>query len=490
MHAISPSVECRPTGMRGCTLLLLIPTIAFLALAYFLARSLALLFVLAALLALMVLLTAAVERHVSGSVVAADEWGLKQHPGGPTTSLAWEAVTDYYEAPLRSNGSRGSMLVVEGAEAVVRITPSWSNADAFRRVVRQRAVNARPRDWGRLGYRELDERPREFTYPREASCGPSRLVYVIPVSFLVSTIWVFAARGPAIIRDLGWPTGILQLAVVGGMVNSIGALCLFLRPLQHSRCRRQGQQITAAADGLSYRDGVREIQIRWDEIVAHGQEVVPGPLESYRYVVRTHRDEFDYAHTLENAWLLDRFLELYAPPNTRLKAQPSDRIGGPGAGWSSGVEGVGERIFTYRTRTNRAALAFLATLILIIVAAPALRGTLSPSPTTWIGDLSLLLFLGYAAWRYSAGGIRLDERGLTEHSVCGDIRILWSQVEYYGPQSENGSPFLSVKGGSRKVGFYLGIADLEVLLREIAARSTNATTRRWNLDGEARSKGV
>lgn len=489
MHDSPPILTCRTPARREFVWIFVLFGVALLVAACFAAPPINLAcLAFAAFCQVLALLVGALDFCLRSTVMAND-WGLKQRYLGRTVSIAWEAVTDYFEELSLSQRDGRWALVVEGSGKSIRLSPRWSNSDAFRQLVSERATNARARDWGRLGYRDLDERPQEFAYMEEVPRAMIWVCWVFAAVMCLWSGWTVVVRGPGIVRDMGWPLGLSFLALIVCIYNSVGMVALLFQSLSRKQSRRKNQRIEATVTGLRFRDDGQDISIRWDEIVSHGMEVVPGRVESYRYIVRSRPAEFDYSSRLKRAWLLRRLLEQYAPPQTRRDADRSDLIGGPSAGWSSGVVGVGERIFTYRTRTNRAVLAFVAAHGLAPLTAQVLRGGFSPSPSTWVGYLPFLLLLVYLFWRYRSGGIRLDHQGLTEHSVRGDIRILWSDVECYDPETEKRSLFAWVKGGGRKLGFCLGIADASVLMREIATRSTHATTRGWTADLSDSTKG-
>lgn len=421
--------------------------------------------------------------------VIADAVGLRWRSIGRWRSAAWNEVTDYYEQGLPGKNSR--RLLVETRAGRLALSRDLDQWEALRDVVAARALRARARGWSEKGTRPEDDWPRVFSY----DTVDSRLLPALLVVFLGAAIWgavcLAIPETVELARDLGWPLALtagslLALLFVGAPLACIGVLL----PVLADTRRRQAQTLTADLEGLRFRGPEGELAVRWEEVREYFDAPATGWIKgSGPAVVITARGHFSFRHTIRNAVQLRTIIQRYATSagTKEWRGPAAERLGDEAACWTGRSVGVGQRVFHYRTRTNRALLAFAGAHWFALVLSAAigpLHEHLASEPG-WVLGPSALLSVGmlWLLWRYRSAAILLDERGITQRAWNGDRFLAWADVEAISTSGSETFQFGNVVGRGNRLRFWLTISDLEELLDTISLRAPAAHRSSWRASG-------
>jgi hypothetical protein len=282
----------------------------------------------------------------------------------------------------------------------------------------------------------------------------------------------------------GWPLALT--AIVGAAVISLSLLGTYLiaGAGEGARRRRAAERIRVDAGSVTFSSRASRLRARWEEVRAAFVDANTRGIGS-RFVVVTERGTFDFAPAIRDAALLR---EIIARRATRVD-QPwrvirdLETLGGDRARWSGGCPGVGQRVFHYRTRTNRALLWLLTCLagcpfLVFGLYRAGLASTEEPRLLLILG-VPLLILTSWTIWRYFAASIRVDHCGITQYTALGRRRLTWSEIEGFAAVGEDTFTFAQVSGGRRRLRFWLGLAEPDALKSEIARRAVNARARGW-----------
>jgi hypothetical protein len=418
--------------------------------------------------------------------VVVDSRGLRWRGLGGWTAVAWSEVSDYYDRPISHDSVR---MVVETPRAAL----SWvaqvrsPAVQSLRRLIEQRATSAAVSTWAILGTRPNEPRSLTFEY------RPSDIRTMAFIHWTCGIGWMammISLTGPAAIRRLpetlgqmGWLLGVLGAVVLIGFSLSLPAMAypalLALRETQ----RRRHQRLRAEARGLVFVDGSRRLEAAWDEVLDYFIASFPGITAASRYVVITRSGTFDFTPHLHDAAILRRMIAHYAKNTSGADWQPrtDEVLGGNSLRWTRSPHGDRERVYHYRTRTNRAVLCLPAAIILMRALIPALlrQASLEPPPNgdaVWFAGIIGVPTL-YGWWRYLAASVRVSSRGIAQLTPFGRRFIPWADVLEYR-QPGDGST-ITVVGARGRIQFWTGIADIEELKEEIALRAINSRNKGW-----------
>jgi len=417
--------------------------------------------------------------------VIADEFGLRWRSIGRWRHAQWEEITDYYERGLPDKSSR--RRIVETSAGKLDLSAELDRRDALYATIAARAVCARARSWGERGIRPEDDWPRTFRYDTPDSWFLPWLLGGYLAGAVAVTVLLAIPKTLEFAHDLGWPlalcAGLLMATVFTGMPMT---MALALVPVLTETQRRNGQTLSADLQGLQYRSPQGEIRVRWDEV----QEYYFGPSTGWikgqgPAVVVTSGGTFDFLHTLQDARQLRAIIQHYATHAATQEwcGDEHERLGGEKACWTGGSAGVGQRVYHYRTRMNRALLglpgAYWLAWVVSTVVGP-LRDRLVTGPAVVLGPgIVLTAAMLWLIWRYHQAAVLVDERGITQRAWNGARFIAWTEVEDVSIRGEEGFRFGTVAGGGRRVRFWLGIADVDELLDTLARYAPGARRMRW-----------
>ena len=402
--------------------------------------------------------------------IVADEHGLRWRGVGRERTAAWADVSDFYERRLPS---RKAQCVIEtSADKVTFGAGAWNDSPALRALVEQNAAYARARTWQTLGLRPELDWPRTFGYDTRANrLAPAQFTGAL---LLLAGLWAWLFV-PKLIRTYGtaeWSWNVAGAALFGLVLLSKGVLVGAARRAARNTRQRFGERITVDKQGVTFTDGARTVAAAWDDITAY--RVVRKGFASL-CVVETKRGAWDFAPTISESAILCQAIEQHATaaPQTGWRVPDEENLA---RRWSSGCEGVGERVFHYRTRTNRAMLC-LPTVVLIVAA--LLTGAGLASWGIW-GWAFWLLYALPTAWgwaRYFGASVRVGEC-LTQYTAFGPRRLAWSDIDDFYLSGDE-TRFGNVVGANTRIRFWMGIADCEELKEEIARRAVHSRRRAW-----------
>ncbi|MBV9867147.1 MAG: hypothetical protein JO316_17465 [Abitibacteriaceae bacterium] len=430
--------------------------------------------------------------------VVADETGLRwRNMWGHWRCATWPEVTDYYEKLMAKNKP---WTIVETTKGKIKLDNDMSNRPAMREYIEAHATRARAHAWGLLGTRIEDDWPQTFGY----NTVDNRINKI--VFWLFWPGWIFwlgaASKGKngsllEIFGALPWPLKLLGGLIMLGAAGSYPALLLVLaRPTLQAMRSRENQSITVSPTRIIFEAGTERIEAAWDEVtdyfIAPYQRRLASDAGGY-YGVITKQGTFDFLLSIKQVQLLKAIIQQYARNAAvtewkRRGETAPDVLGGAASCWSGGFVGVGQRIYHYRTRTNRAFLWFPTTLALMPLFATWIStqlpmGLENPDgtqhhPAPWMGVFFGALAL-WGWWRYYTANIRTDKYGITQYGLFGKRSIAWEEVTEYYMGGDDVLTFGHVIGTNTRIWFYPTIANGEELQAEIMRSATHSRTHAW-----------
>lgn len=415
----------------------------------------------------------------------ADEEGLRWRGLGRWHAETWGNISDYYSLLPHSKNAMGCFvpLVIHTRAGRLQMCADWSEASRFCEMVARYTVHARVREWGLLGTRPEDEWPRTFDY---LTWSNRYTPWMLGAVILGGAVWLWEQFAPKVMETaalMGSTWIIVALIPVVLLVTMLGLLPgSFLLLLIRARSRFD-QQITVSPYEIVYQDRTTEIRASWKEVTDY--YVSSASLTSC-YMVETVYGSFDFTPMIRDTTLLQAIIHRYAL-NTPVKEwrarENAEILGGVAAKWSSGQEGVGQRIYHYQTRINRALIWGLATILTVIEAAIILEKSLGLTSAGSPGfPFSLSLGLGcgmaWGRWQYRRLCIRTDEHGIEQYHLFGRRFIAWQDVQDY--RVKDG--YATVEGLDTRIRFSWGIADVEELKDEIMRRAVHSRRRTWEAE--------
>ena len=171
------------------------------------------------------------------------------------------------------------------------------------------------------------------------------------------------------------------------------------------------------------------------------------------------------------------------------RSEETDVLGGTASLWTSHCEGVGKRIYHYRTRTNRSLLSlalFFSVMPTLSILIQQWSGFAAKSSIFSACGFALVLGLPVllGIWRYSTAKIETDSEGITQWALGGARHLAWDEVEDYYQSGDDILKFGILKSKEMKLRFWIGIADVEDLKLEIEKQAINSLSRTWDRDSQ------
>ena len=180
-------------------------------------------------------------------------------------------------------------------------------------------------------------------------------------------------------------------------------------------------------------------------------------------------------------------------PEAKWHSAESDVLGGAASLWSSRREGVGKRVYHYRTRTNRSLLSlalFFAVVPVLSILIQQWAGIAAKS--SFMSATGLPLFLGLLVilgiWQYSKARIETDSEGITQRTLAGTRYFAWAEIIDYYQSGDDIFKFGIVKSKDAKLWFWIGIANAEDLKLEIERQAINSLSKTWDKDSQDEQK--
>lgn len=430
--------------------------------------------------------------------IGADAAGLHWRRMGRWKRADWADIHDYYEVDTAQRRlAYGKMAakkasLIKTAAGNLSVTNYWTNYDALRALVEQKATNARISEWGVLGSRPVDDWPRVFHYDTFDNRWSPRIILKISLLLLPYVMINPLLKIYTTLGVLGWlvalTTGVLYLL----LCLACAYIPIALLAQYQVAARRKGQRLTADMSGLRFEDHARVVGASWEEVSDFYLDA-GSLLSPVRSVVVTKNGEFDFLDKIKDGRLLQIIISRYtvnvSQREWRARKDIED-LGGMAAKWSGGQEGVGARLYHYRTRTNRAmmlwlpaALTLMFALLLLVYAGLGMAQGASRFGLVIPSAVSALVFC--AAWAaYRAATIHIDEEGITQYGPFLRRFIAWDKVQdFYINSMDKGI----VVGRDARVSIGSMIVDREELEAEIARRATESRRRTWELPARSGS---
>ncbi len=416
------------------------------------------------------------------AVVIADKAGIRWRGMGDWHSAQWVDVTDYYER-LSPKGKLG--ITLESTAGKLSLNPGlWAMTSELKGFVTQHATRTQAKEWKILGLRSEVDWPRVFDY----NTGDNRFVrYVMPGMMFTAAGFYFWPIIPGFSKTLaslgvGWALATVGISLFG--LLPVGLMFWLISRMSSATTRRQSQHITLTLDGVIYESKDKRIAARWEEITDLFIAPRRGGNIAAAHVVVTQHGTFDFLSSIREYAILCRALPIYAAglAEAKWRSSETDILGGAASRWTSRREGVGKRIYHYRTRTNRALLWFPTA---VTVTQSALHWALAPLGIVTANTGVLTCFVGltlWGWWRYSAAGIETDETGITQKTLFGTRHLAWGKVTDYNKSGADAFVFGVVKSETARLWFWMGIADVEHLKAEIARFAVNSFHQTWATD--------
>ncbi len=405
--------------------------------------------------------------------IVADERGLRWRGLGRWRVAEWQDVTDFYTRLLPKG--KAQAVTETRAGRVCFGAGLWPDCPALRESVSQRATQARAHSWETWGARPALDWPRTFHY----RTADNRALPVM-LAFLVAVMaWLAAGSARSAARSValaGWTWWDMGAPLLG-----VAPLALFsLLPALRARdtYKRRAQRITLTQEGIGYEDGAARMAAAWEDVQAYSLAAGRGWDMTARHAIRTKQGTFDFTQAISEVLVLRQAIaaRAVAAPPTAWRAPDDDALGGREGRWSGHCEGIGERVFHYRTRTNRA-LLWLPTALLLAMGLLACAGV---TRVDWPVGFALAVLLGWGWWRYFVASVRVGDDDLTQYGLFGRRHVAWEDITDYVRSGDDIFTFGNVIGENTRIRFWLGIADAEELKQEIARRAVNCPRHDWD----------
>ena len=296
--------------------------------------------------------------HLARGFVRADDAGLKWRGIGKIRSASWDEVTDFYDA----SSPRGARkFAVETKVGILKLDGQWTNTGALRDFIQSHATHSQSRAWTKQSKGE--KWPRVFHYRGWDNRWFLPMITAVGIIFwpcFFGAILFQPQNVRAEFTDFGFLLGVLS--IIGKLCLTLGKPILYALtfwPMLREVRRRQKECITATPDGLTFEDGVQRIEARWDEIANFYIAPPTRKLGNRVYVVETAHGNFDFVQELGpyqglQTLIAERALNSSSREWKTPGAKDIETIGGEKSKWRDG-----QRVHSYRTRSNRAFLGGL-----------------------------------------------------------------------------------------------------------------------------------
>jgi hypothetical protein len=391
--------------------------------------------------------------------VTADAEGLRWRDlRGRRHFAPWSDVTDFYRRPMRA-GERGRTFrteyIIEIADGryVGFDVLSWTDAARLQeRVVSEVGERLDLRRWQTKGVRNRDL-PCTFGYAaRPQTRARIGLCYCMALPPTVFALFALLIR-----HDTAHPTSMPEAVfLVATGILAVGfietMLVMSLLDLNEAR-RRKNESFTADAEGFTFFDGREKTRVCWAEVIGYrfqDQGLEPNQrglrLLCSRCTIRSERGgEVSFLTLMDDVGLFQEIVRTHAVNGieARIDRDRAEALGGIAARWTGGVEGVGERVYHYRTRSNRAMLWFpwlspvMFALLPVLAHYDLTLGGESPTEFVVLGPLSLVGAVA-ATMAYYKSCLILGRDGLTKVGITGSRFIRWEDVRDWEVEPSRG----------------------------------------------------
>ena len=288
--------------------------------------------------------------------------------------------------------------------------------------------------------------------------------------------------------------GIAQCTIAVLLIGVYGTLWMLPMTLRFRAFRRR-ETITTTDTGIVYRSSESVIAASWDEVRAWSYINLSKVWEipSLCEVV-TDRGTFSFALAIRDRPALIAILEEKAgeafqakDPNEPLRIDPAEY------GIAREYR-TRQRLYHYRTRTNRAMVMGL--LVFAFVSAPAMevnrwvtaRPTL-PVPLHVAIYVSVIIVIGYLWTWYRRCGVITGDDAIVQLSPRYRRTIAWRDLNEC--RYDSNALMLRLRGSRAQINISLWISDVDDLIAEIQARAPEA--KLINLDkraGKTKTAGI
>lgn len=284
----------------------------------------------------------------------------------------WADIADFYTVPPTlvrdQNEARlrpDAFVVDRNGRTVASFRASAKNADALCALIAERAIDAKTPTWQIKGSRPFDGWPRVFGYntpdnrlARQMLAVGTSIMSAVGVYLSVSLITRSLSR-----HDFGWWT--IGMAGVMWLVAGLCVLLLTLS-LQVNKTRiRPTERFVVDWDGFTFCTPGKWERVLWKNVSGYGLAPPPPPASYFSptyalpYRIETvQQGTFDFSDALGDVLLFRKIVKARAENANqtdwpRVRRTDSEPLGDKKLLWSGGCEGVGERVFHYRTRESR-----------------------------------------------------------------------------------------------------------------------------------------
>ncbi len=419
------------------------------------------------------------------AAVVADEDGLRWRGIGRWQHATWDEVTAYYQQIWSTGAQERTVSVVECGTRRLYFSKGMSgeaNCLRLQRAISKYAVNAHASEWQVLGTRPNLDWPRVFRYDTRANRWK---VHQVSICLTLITVLLFFPSHVTY-TTLWWKA--ISLTSVLASVSWLSFKMFVIWRVKQAAHRRFDEQITVTQEGFCWQKQDISVSAAWNEITDYFRVSQPKTAVLQRIV--TSQGNIDFHLSIQDFAVLKQIIVQQAgQAKTKAwrKVKVSEALDGVSSQWSSGLEGIGERIYNYRTRTNRALLRLMAVFILIPWIVSAFLGPFAKpmTPTDLLEMVALTVISGallfWCWYRYRAASVRTSADGITQYALFGKKYIAWKDVLHVyisGDGKESAEPsclFGNIISPNARIRFWLGIADVEELKEEIARRAVHAT---------------
>jgi hypothetical protein len=447
---------------------------------------------------------------IQGRITADDAglcwWTLRRG----TRSVPWSDVSDYYtewRAPDNQGRQMVPAVVRTSSGDLCRFDTSWSASTKLMAWVTEHATSAAAAGrWDLQGTRTGDL-PRSFTYdPRwlrrtvAESLQPATAMTVIELIFAG-----LALRARSVL--LLTPLNITCLATFG--IGALSLVALQVRAIAKSASPAYrsgwwvGESITASVDGIALRGAGPDLDIPWTEVAScvlpwkgdYPRQAAARTLGLDRFSKSCRIESrfgiaISFSPSISDAAALAGTCRRQAAQATFPPAYaPAEHArNGRSPAWSSGVEGVGDRVFRARTSRNLASatafwmLPVMVAFLASVEHAMPFRHNPHQSDPRWVVAAVLGAYLAFLAGRQSIDcyltTLTIGSAGVLWDRYFRRRLFRWQDIARW--EFTNGHVTINDRGGRRIVcntTFFAGGAQIEELLRSRLGPPTPAAPR-------------
>lgn len=393
----------------------------------------------------------------------------------------WEQVRDFYDCPTDNARNKRAHIETEVGRFVL-LGKTWKNSAELRKAIEERATKAAVHHWAFKGAREEDPWPRQFDYATIDNKSTGWILVLCPLALVgVSALngYEKGRQGTNINWAVDWPLAAASIGVYMVMLAAIASPAYLLWAATR---QRRDQKIIATRSELQQHEGNITRVLQWSEITSY-YSLHEGFLRfAPRFVVEGRREQISFIPTIKERAVLQEIIRQYAlnADVSEWAAREDDEVlVSPATRWSGGALGVGNRIYPYHTRTNRALLWLPTAIFVIFTFVPILTANRSI-----LDNIIPSVLAGAAAswgwWRFYRAAVEVGETFITHRGAFGERTMDWSAVRKYSLVGGDVMQFIELKSDTQRLLFWYGVADLEELKIEITSRAVNSTTREWN----------